>query len=227
MMKYSMNGIEWPSVFISFELSLVTTIILLIFCVPMAWFFSTNKFFLKRVLESIFTLPLVLPPTVIGFYLLILMNPKTYLSRLWFSFTGQNLIFNFSGLVIGSVIYSLPLVLKPIQNAFENMDNKLAEVALTLRCTPRYIFWHLYLPLSRNSIITAAILGFSHTMGEFGVVLMLGGNIPDKTRTVSISIYDSVESLNYAAANKTALLMLVLSFVFLFGMSFFNKSTKI
>jgi len=206
---------DWQSIFISFKLATVTTMLLLVICLPLAWWFSRNQSLYKIALEAIFSLPLVLPPTVLGFYLLVYLNPASPVGKFWALFNNGNLVFSFSGLVVGSVFYSLPFVLRPIQNAFENVDKKLVEMASTLRYSPRDIFWNIYLPLSKPAILTAAVLGFAHTLSEFGVVLMLGGNIPGKTRTVSIAIYDAVESSNYQQAHQLALFMLILSFFIL------------
>jgi len=207
---------DWQSIFLSFKLATVTTLLLLGICLPVAWWFSRKKSFYKIVLEAIFSLPLVLPPTVLGFYLLVCMSPNSLLGKYWALLSDENLVFSFNGLVVGSVIYSLPFVLRPIQNAFESIDIKLIEMAATLRYSPKEIFWHIYLPLSKPAILTAAVLGFAHTLSEFGVVLMLGGNIPGKTRTVSIAIYDAFENSNYHQAHQLALFMLILSFIILF-----------
>jgi molybdate transport system permease protein len=214
---------DWQSIFISFKLATITTLLLLVICLPLAWWFSRSRSFYKIALEAIFSLPLVLPPTVLGFYLLVFMNPTSVLGKFWTLLSNGNLVFSFSGLVIGSVFYSLPFVLRPIQNAFESIDLKLVEMASTLGYTAKDIFWNIYLPLSKPAMLTAAVLGFAHTLSEFGVVLMLGGNIPGKTRTVSIAIYDAVESSNYEQAHQLALFMLILSFFILYLTYVFNR----
>lgn len=214
---------DWQSIFISFKLATVTTVLLLVICLPLAWWFSRSRSFYKIALEAIFSLPLILPPTVLGFYLLVCMNPTSPVGKFWALFNDGNLVFSFSGLVIGSVFYSLPFVLRPIQNAFESVDIKLVEMARTLRYSSNDIFWNIYLPLSKPAILTAAVLGFAHTLSEFGVVLMLGGNIPGKTRTVSIAIYDAVESSSYEQAHQLALFMLILSFVILYLVYVLNR----
>lgn len=214
---------DWQSIFISFKLAATTTTLLLFLCVPLAFWLSRRHSFYKIVLEAILSLPLVLPPTVLGFYLLVCMSPNSPVGKFWTLFNDENLVFSFSGLVIGSVFYSLPFVLRPIQNAFESIDIKLVEMASTLRYSSTDIFWHIYLPLSKPALFTAAVLGFAHTLSEFGVVLMLGGNIPGKTRTVSIAIYDAVESSNYEQAHQLALFMLILSFCILFLVYVFNR----
>lgn len=218
---------DWQSIFVSFKLAIATTLLLLCVCLPLAWWLSHKRSFYKVVLEAIFSLPLVLPPTVLGFYLLICMNPYSTLGKYWALLNRGSLVFSFNGLVVGSVIYSLPFVLRPIQNAFENIDVKLIEMAATLRYSPKQIFWHVYLPLSRPAIITAAVIGFAHTLSEFGVVLMLGGNIPGETRTVSIAIYDAVESSNYHQAHQLALFMLIISFLILFLIYVLNRKWSV
>ncbi len=207
---------DWDSIFISFKLAAATTILLLLICLPLAWWLSRDRSIFKTVLEVVFSLPLVLPPTVIGFYLLVCMNPNSPIGQFWTLFNDGNLVFSFSGLVVGSVFYSLPFVLRPIQNAFERIDVKWIEMASTLRYSSKDLFWTIYLPLSKPAILSAAAFGFAHTLSEFGVVLMLGGNIPGKTRTVSIAIYDAVESANYEQAHQLAFFMLILSFVILY-----------
>lgn len=214
---------DWQSIFISFKLATTTALLLLVICLPLAFWLSRNRSCYKIALEAFFSLPLVLPPTVLGFYLLVCMNPGSPVGKFWTLFHGGNLVFSFSGLVIGSVFYSLPFVLRPIQNAFESIDIKLVEMASTLRYSFGDIFWTIYLPLSKPAILTAAVLGFAHTLSEFGVVLMLGGNIPGKTRTVSIAIYDAVESSNYEQAHQLALFMLILSFLILYLVYVLNR----
>lgn len=206
---------DWDSVSLSLQLAFISTVFLLGLTLPLAFWFALHRSYLTTILEALCFLPLLLPPTVMGFYLLLFMNPKTYIGRAWSSIFGQNLVFNFSGLVVGSVICSLPLVLKPIQNAFERVDKKYVEMAASCGHPPFAIFRKIYWPLSLPAILAAAILGFAHTLSEFGIVLMLGGNIPGKTRTISIAIYDAVESSNYAAAHRLSILMLGFSFCIL------------
>ncbi|MCX7117834.1 MAG: molybdate ABC transporter permease subunit [Legionellales bacterium] len=206
---------DWNSIVLSFRLATVTTMVLLALCIPLALWFSKHRSRTKTTLEALCSLPLILPPTVMGFYLLLVMSPKAPIGRIWSNLFGQDLVFSFNGLVLGSVICSFPFVLKPIQNAFERVNKKYIEMAATLGYSPRAIFWRIHLPLSFSAILSAAVLGFAHTLSEFGVVLMLGGNIPGKTRTVSIAIYDAVEGSNYLEAHRLSLLMLGLSFFIL------------
>ncbi len=203
---------DWQSIGLSLQLAWVTTLLLLLCCVPLAYWFAHHQSRYKVYLEALCSLPLVLPPTVLGFYLLVLMSPHSLLGRLWAVLFGGSLVFTFQGLVVGSLICSLPFVLRPIQHAFERTDKGLVEMAATLRHTPWSIFWRVYVPLARPALLSAAVLGFAHTLSEFGVVLMLGGNIPGKTRTVSIAIYDAVERSDYQQAHHLSLLMLILSF---------------
>lgn len=208
---------------LSFELSFLTVVILLLICTPLAWGLARTSSRLKPVYEAILTLPLILPPTVLGFYLLLLLNPQGYLGKFWLHITGQTLVFNFAGLLIGSTVYSLPFVLKPLQNAFEAVNKDLLHAASGLGATPLKQFFLIALPMARTGYFSAAVLGFAHTLGEFGVVLMIGGNIPGKTRTISIAIYDSVEQIQYYDAHSMAAILLILSFVMLLAVFFVNK----
>ena len=217
---------DWDSIFISFELATTTTLVLLLISLPLAWWLSRNRSVFKTALETVCSLPLVLSPTVIGFYLLVFMNPNSPVGQFWRLLSHDNLVFSFSGLVIGSVVYSLPFVLRPIQNAFEGIDLKWIEMASTLGYSAKDLFWSVYLPMSKSTILSAAAFGFAHTLSEFGVVLMLGGNIPGKTRTVSMAIYDAVESAHYEQAHQLASFMLILSFVFLYILYGLNRKWK-
>lgn len=203
---------DWNSIWLSLQLATVTTGLLLGLTLPLAFWLSSHRTHLKTLLETLCTLPLILPPTVMGFYLLMLMGPKTWIGRAWYALMGQHLVFTFNGLVIGSMLCSLPFVLKPIQHAFENIEIAYLEMAATFGYTPWSIFWKIYWPFSFPAILSAGILGFAHTLSEFGMVLMLGGNIPGKTRTISIAIYDAVESAHYAEAHRLSLLMIGFSF---------------
>lgn len=207
------NSIQ--ALLLSFKLSLVTTLCLLVIGTPLALWLATSRWRLKFIVEAIIALPLVLPPTVLGFYLLIFLNPDSVVSRVLFRLTGETVLFSFTGLVIGSVIYSLPYVTQPLTNAFVSIDRNLIESAKVLNAKPFDRFIHVVLPMSKPGFITAVVLGFAHTLGEFGVVLMLGGNIPQKTQVVSIAIYDHVESLNYTQAHWLAGILLVISFLLL------------
>ncbi len=166
-------------------------------------------------LEAVVALPLVLPPTVLGFYLLVAMGPRGLLGKLWQTFFGHGMAFTFEGLVLASVLYSLPFAVQPLIASFESVDRKLLEASAVLGAGRLKTFWRVILPLSIPGVVTALVLSFAHTLGEFGVVLMVGGNLPGITRTVSIDIYDRVQSLNYAAANRMALVLLAISFAVL------------
>lgn len=218
--------LDGSSIFISFKLAALTTGLLLFLCLPLAGWLAHRRSLMRGLIEIILLLPLVLPPTVLGFYLLIGLSPHAFLGKAWALFGQGPLVFSFSGLVVGSVICSLPFVLKPIQNAFESVDVKLVEMAETLGYTARQIFFKVRLPLSKPALLTAAVIGFGHTLSEFGVVLMLGGNISGKTRTVSIAIYDAVESAHYTQAHQLALFMLVISFGLLGIMYRFNRRER-
>lgn len=208
---------------VTFKLALVTTLILLVIGTPLAWWLARSKWRFKFVVEAIIALPLVLPPTVIGFYLLVALGPTGFLGSLLEQIGGPALVFSFAGLVVGSVIYSFPFVVQPIQNAFSAIDEQTLEAASTLRATPLDRFFSIAIPIARPGFITAAVLGFAHTVGEFGVVLMIGGSIPGETKVVSIAIYDRVESLDYANAHSLAGILLVFSFVILAGVYALNR----
>ncbi|MET1257195.1 molybdate ABC transporter permease subunit [Aliikangiella maris] len=206
---------DLATIWLTLRLATTVTIILLILGTPLAWWLAKTRSWLKTPVGAITALPLVLPPTVIGFYLLVAMGPQGIFGQFTQSLGLGLLPFTFWGLVIGSIIYSLPFVVQPIQNAIEALGNKPIEVAATLRAGPIESFFTVVLPLAKSGFITAAILGFAHTVGEFGLVLMIGGNIPDETRVVSVQIYDHVETLNYAKAHQLSLIMLIFSFTVL------------
>jgi molybdate transport system permease protein len=202
------------------------TILLLIIGTPIAWWLARTGSALKSVVGAVVALPLVLPPTVIGFYLLIAMGPQGPVGQLT-QWLGIGLLpFTFPGLVIASVFYSLPFVVQPIQNAFEAIGERPLEVAATLRAGPWDAFWSVAVPLARPGFITGAILGFAHTVGEFGIVLMIGGNIPGKTRVVSVQIYDHVEAMEYAQAHWLAGGMVLFSFLVLLALYIFNPARR-
>ncbi len=200
---------------ITLQLAGLTTIILLVLGTPLAWWLARSQWRFKFVLEALIALPLVLPPTVLGFYLLITLGPNGPLGELSKALGGPSLAFTFTGLVIGSVLYSMPFVIQPLQNAFAAIGNRPLEVAATLRASPLDRFFTVAVPLARSGFLTAAVLGFAHTIGEFGVVLMIGGNIPGKTQVVSIAIYDHVETLEYTQAHWLSAGLLVLAFLML------------
>jgi molybdate transport system permease protein len=207
--------IDWQSFQLTLELAISVSIILLIIGLPIAYWIAFSRWRWKFLIEAIVALPIVLPPTVLGFYVLVALGPRSPLGRLWISLTGHTLAFTFTGLVIGSILYSLPFAVQPFTSSFATVDRKLLAASATLGASPWRSFVRVVLPLSIPGLITGAALTFAHTMGEFGVVLMVGGNIPGVTRTVSIDIFDRVQASDYAGANGTALLLLVLCFAIL------------
>ena len=200
---------------ITLRLAGVTTLILLLAGTPLAWWLARTRWRYRFLLEAVIALPLVLPPTVLGFYLLVALGPNGPVGGLMTWLGAQPLAFTFTGLVIGSVFYSMPFVVQPLQHAFMNIGNRPLEVAATLRASPIDCFFTVVLPLARPGFLTAAVLGFAHTLGEFGVVLMIGGNIPGQTQVLSIAIYDHVEALEYGQAHWLSGGLLVLSFFML------------
>jgi len=216
----------WSTLWLTLRLASVTTIILLIIAIPLAHWLNHSRNWVRPVIELLVTLPIVLPPTVIGFYLLVALSPIHFPGNLWQQIFGTPLTFSFSGLVVGSVIYSLPFAVQPIQSAFRSVDSTLIESAIALGARGRNIFWSIIVPVSRHGILTGASLSFTHTMGEFGVVMMLGGNIPGQTRVASIGLYDEVQQLNYPAAHQFALILLVVSVVLLVLISLFQRRGK-
>jgi len=206
---------------LSLSLAGVTTIILMLVGTPLAWWLSGTSSRFKPAIEAVTALPLVLPPTVLGFYFLIALGPASPIGSFWMTVTGEALTFSFSGLVVASVVYSLPFMVQPLQNAFESIGRAPLEAAATLRASPRDAFFNVAAPLARRGFITAAVLTFAHTIGEFGVVLMVGGNIPGKTRVISIAIFEHVETLNYAEAHILSAGLIIFAFaVLLFVYSF-------
>lgn len=203
---------------LSAKLAFVTTLILVVVGTPVAWWLAQTPSRWKPIVQAVVAMPIVLPPTVLGFYLLILLGPGGAVGSWWVSLTGSALTFSFAGLVIASCIYSLPFAVQPMQNAFEALPHTLLERAWTLGASRIDAFFSIVVPLSVRGFVSAIVLAFAHTLGEFGVVLMVGGNIPGETRVVSIAIYDHVESLNYAAAHRMSLVLLAFAFVVLFAM---------
>jgi molybdate transport system permease protein len=209
----------WQPVLLTIELAAVTTIILLIIGTPIAWWLARSKAWWKEAVATLVAMPLVLPPTVLGFYLLVALGPSGpggAIAGLW---GGRTLAFTFEGLVIGSVLYSMPFVVQPIRNAFAAMGERPLEVAATLRASPMRAFWTVAVPLARPGFLTGAVLGFAHTMGEFGVVLMIGGNIPGETKVLSVAIYDYVETSQWREANILAAGMVVFAFAVILAMT--------
>ncbi len=210
-----MGALEFEALWLTLKLASITTLILLVFGAPLSWWLAQSKWRFKFLIESLVALPLVLPPTVLGFYLLVALGTNGFIGTLT-NFLGLgSLAFSFYGLIIGSVIYSLPFVVQPLQNAFTLINQQHLESASLLGASPIDRFFSVVVPYSRTGFLTASILGFSHTLGEFGVVLMIGGNIPGETQVVSIALFEHVENLQYAKAHTLALLLLGLSFALL------------
>jgi molybdate transport system permease protein len=208
---------------LSLQLAAVTTVILILLGTPLAWWLSQTDSRWKPAIQATVALPIVLPPTVVGFYLLIVLGPYGGIGRWWVEVTGEALTFSFTGLVIASCIYSLPFAVQPLQSAFDALGNREIEAARTLGASRMDAFMTIAVPLSLPGFLTATILAFAHTLGEFGVVLMVGGNIPGETRVISIAIYDHVESLDYATAHRMSLVLLVFAFVVLLAMFLLNR----
>ena len=222
----SLTSADWSAVWLTFQLATVSTVILLLVGTPIAWWLARTRSKWKGVVGAVVALPLVLPPTVIGFYLLVAMGPAGPVGRLTEALGLGLLPFSFAGLVVGSVIYSLPFVVQPVHNAFEAIGRRPLEVAATLRAGPWDSFFNVALPLARPGFVTATILGFAHTVGEFGVVLMIGGNIPGATRVVSIQIYDHVEAMDYASAHGLSAAMLAFAFLALLALYTLNPTGR-
>jgi molybdate transport system permease protein len=213
----------WSPIRLTLALATITTVILLVVGTPIAWWLARSKVRWKEAVAAVVALPLVLPPTVLGFYLLLAMGPNGPGGWIGSIFGLRTLAFTFAGLVVGSVIYSMPFVVQPIRIAFEAFGNRPLEVASTLHATPWDAFWSVAVPLARPGFMTGAVLGFAHTVGEFGVVLMIGGNIPGRTKVLSIAIYDYVESLQWAQAHILAAGMLLFSFAVILTMMVLEK----
>ncbi len=200
-------------VWLTIRLAGVTTLVLLVTGAPLAWWLARGRSTLRTLVEAVVALPIVLPPTVLGFYLLVMLGPAGPIGRIWEGWGGDRLVFSFTGLVVGSVLYSAPFVIQPLQNSFRSVDQRLLDTAATLGAGWLDRFRSVVLPLSRGGIVTATTLGFAHTVGEFGVVLMIGGSIPGRTRVLSIALYDHVEAHQYADAHRLAIGMLLFSFL--------------
>ena len=208
---------------LSIQLALVTTLVLVLIGTPLAWWLSQTKWKLKPAVQAVVAMPIVLPPTVLGFYLLVLLGPDGAIGGWWVQLTGSALTFSFTGLVVASCIYSLPFAVQPMQNAFESLPRQYLERAWTLGASRLDAFFSIAVPLSARGFVSGIVLSFAHTLGEFGVVLMVGGNIPGETRVVSIAIYDHVESLNYTAAHQMSLLLIGFAFAVLAAMFVVNR----
>ena len=216
--------IEWSAITLTLQLAGVSTLVLLVLGTPLAWWLARADGKLKTTIETLTALPLVLPPTVLGFYLLIFLSPNTPLGEFWFTLTGEHLTFSFSALVIASVVYSLPFMVQPLQGAFESLGRAPLEAAASLGASPLDTFIHVVLPLSKRGYLTAVVLTFAHTIGEFGVVLMVGGNIPGRTRVISIEIFTAVETLDYRTAHLLSGGLLLTSFTVLVAVYVLNRS---
>jgi len=206
---------DWTALGVSLRLSAATTAALFVIGVPIAYWIAFSSRRWKFLVEAVVALPLVLPPTVLGFYVLMSIGPLSPVGRAWQSATGRGLAFTFEGLLVASILYSLPFAVQPFSAAFASVDRRLLDASATLGAAPFATFRRVVLPLSARGLVTGMVLSFAHTLGEFGVVLMVGGNLPGVTRTVSISIYDSVQALDYGAASRTSLLLLGVSFAIL------------
>ena len=222
-----LNELDFSAIIVTIKLAIVSTSILILIGTPIAWWLSQTKFKFKAVFEAIIALPLILPPTVLGFYLLITLGTNGPIGKLLESFGGSSIAFTFTGLVIGSVIYSMPFVVQPLQNSFSSVGRRPLEVAATLGASKIDRFFSVVVPLARSGFITAAVLGFAHTVGEFGVVLMIGGNIPGETGVVSIAIYDHVEAMEYGQAHWLAGGLLATSFLMLLFVYIINRHFSI
>lgn len=217
---------DWLAISLTLKLALLTSVILLVISLPLAWWLSQWQSRAKPLVQSVIALPLVLPPTVLGFYLLLAFSPSSLPGELWQSVTGTQLAFSFSALVIGSVIYSLPFAVQPLYTAFIQLDNRYVDVAKTLGMSQFARWRHIVLPLIKPHLLVAFGLSFAHTIGEFGVVLMIGGNIPGETQVLSIALYDHVEALDYNNAHTLAAALLIFSLILLSGLYRLNRKDR-
>jgi molybdate transport system permease protein len=208
---------------LTIRLAALTTVILLAIGTPIAWWLASTRARIKPAVEAVTALPLVLPPTVLGFYLLVLLSPKSMIGGAWVDVTGQTIAFSFTGLVVASVLYSMPFTVQPLQAAFEAIGRAPMEAAATLRASPLDAFFSALAPMAARGFLTASVLTFAHTIGEFGVVLMVGGNIPGQTKVISIAIYEHVETLNYASAHVLSAILLIFSFLVLLFVYVVNR----
>ena len=222
-----LTAADWAAIVLTLKLATLVTLLLLLLGTPLAWWLARTRSVWRGPVSALVAMPLVLPPTVLGFYLLLALGPNGPLGQLTQALGFGLLPFSFSGLVLASLLYSLPFVVQPIQNAMEAMGERPLEVAATLGAGPFDRFFTVVLPQAKPGLLTAAVLGFAHTVGEFGVVLMIGGNIPAETRVISVQIYDHVEALNYTQAHALSLLMLVFSFVVLLLMYSLNRNSRL
>jgi molybdate transport system permease protein len=216
----------WQSLWLTLRLATLVALLLLLVGTPLAWWLTTARSRLAVVLEAVVGLPIVLPPTVLGFYLLALFAPDSAAGRMWFHLTGRTLAFSFSGLVLGSVLYSLPYAVQPILAAFRSVRRSYLDASTNLGAGSLMTFVNVALPLSRRGLLAATMLSFAHTLGEFGVVVMLGGSIPGETKVASIALYDEVQRLNYPAAHRFAALLLAISFALLLPLTILQRRTQ-
>ena len=214
---------DWQPLLLTFKLAGITTLILCLLGIPFAWWLAQTRVRIKPALEALVSMPLVLPPSVLGFYLLLAFSPQNWFGGTVEHLTGLKLAFSFAGLVVASVIFSFPFMVHPVQSGFQGLPASLSEAAATLGKSRWQTFWHVLLPNIRPQLLVGVVLSFAHTIGEFGVVLMIGGNMPGETRVASIAIYDEVESLNYASANFYALVLFCICFAILLGVYLVNK----
>ena len=222
-----LNDVDISAIIVTIKLASLSTAILILIGTPLAWWLSQTRFKFKVIIEALIALPLILPPTVLGFYLLLTLGPNGPIGGFLESLGGGSIAFTFSGLVVGSVIYSLPFVVQPLQNSFNSVGKQSMEVAATLGASKIDRFFTVAVPLARSGFITAAVLGFAHTIGEFGVVLMIGGNIPGETGVLSIAIYDHVETMEYGKAHWLSAGLLIMSFLMLIFVYVFNRHFSI
>ena len=220
-------NIDWQPLVLTLQLAGVTALLLLFIGVPLAWWMASSRSRLKPVAETLVSMPLILPPSVLGFYLLLAFSPQHFFGAFLRDHFALSLVFSFPGLVVGSVLYSLPFMVQPVQAGFQGLPASLAEASYTLGKTRLYTLFKVLLPNIRPALLSGTVLSFAHTIGEFGVVLMIGGNIPGVTRVASIAVYDEVESLNYAAAHFHAAVLLVLSFSILLAVYALNKRLNV
>jgi molybdate transport system permease protein len=216
----------WPDLgplWLTIRLAALTTVILLLIGTPLAWWLAITHSRMKSAIEAVTALPLVLPPTVLGFYLLVILSPKSPIGGAWVELTGHTITFSFAGLVVASVLYSMPFTVQPLQAAFETIGRGPMEAAATLRSSPIDAFFSVLAPMAGRGFLTASVLTFAHTIGEFGVVLMVGGNIPGQTKVISIAIYEHVETLNYASAHVLSAILLIFSFLVLLFVYVMNR----
>ena len=210
-------------IWLTLKLAAITTVILAVIGVPVAWWLSKKRSLIKIIIEALITMPLVLPPSVLGFYLLLAFSPQRGLGKWLHDVFNVQFVFSFNGLVLASVIYSLPFMISPVKSAFQQLPQSLSQASYTLGKSQWQTFIKVLLPNIKPSLLTATVLTFAHTLGEFGVVLMIGGNIPGVTRVASIAVYDSVEQMDYTAANNYSLILFAITFVMVFSVFIYNK----